>query len=258
MNDNNAVINLDNFNMEKAVDDKDAMRRYSRGVRVADVLKTSISEWMHTHALKFNDPSLPELAAQNFKTWASEMVRYITSPEAGSDRLEDTKVTLDKSDAFAQAFKKFYEAMRYGGDLKADDMQTGSKCAAFVKKMKAKEDQEKKEAAIKDTIAALKSMGRAEEAATMERQLIAIQGGTVDTVPSPLDNPLVDPGEDEDIKKINILLKSLITDVYELNKVHGFNLINEILTRAQSSLRAQIDAAKSQAAAAAARLASGM
>jgi hypothetical protein len=142
------------------------------------VAASGIGGWVHSLAVKFNDPQSPAIAALRFENYMNaEIHTFLESSDAKDIKgLKQSDIVLTGNGALANAFKKIKNAMMYGGDLCADEgdnaCPTISKCAQYAKKQKAIKDKaDTAEAARKDIHAKLVSQGLEPGSDEFEKQL---------------------------------------------------------------------------------------
>jgi len=99
-----------------------------------------LSGWLHDVAKRFNDPINGILAADKFKGWAEATVLDLRLRALKDNLLEwvpdDNLFSLKGTGAFANAFKRIDQAMRFGADL-VNSETTVSLCQKYVTKYNA-------------------------------------------------------------------------------------------------------------------------
>lgn len=135
------------FNSESVrSDDKQGMILYSRAVRAMREAKSGIAGWVHSIAVRYNNPQSPMLAATQFTNKMEELVEFITSEAAGENQLELKDCKLTGGNPLSAAFRKVRAAMELGADLTQED--TCSKCDKFAREMTEKKKEAERMAAV--------------------------------------------------------------------------------------------------------------
>lgn len=133
-------------------DDKEGIKLYSRAVRIMREAQSGIAGWVHSIAMRYNNPESPAIAAARFTAKMEELIAFITSDQAGEYQLEGRDCKLTGTSPLAAAYRKIHGAMEYGADL--DEQDTSSKCAKFMKKALEEEKEAKRLAAIAEEMKA--------------------------------------------------------------------------------------------------------
>jgi hypothetical protein len=147
------------FNYAGASNDREGMIIAARSERLRGSMSSNDAAWVHSIAVRYNNPIQPITAAREFTATMQELAEYVVSVEAGADRwTKDNGFRADFSltgnTVIANAYKRILGAMKLGGDLVCNDSKKGDignhlknvgLCAAFVAKQNkldatAKED----------------------------------------------------------------------------------------------------------------------
>ena len=155
MKDKDKVIDM--FDMTKAKDDHEAMCIFSRLTTITKAGTQSVSVWMHNKAVNFSlsnpDASKGErvAAAAKYKLFIEDLVSWITSDAAGSDKMSEKDIKLTGNSSFANAFKVLSRTIELGADLRLADFGTVSKCKKWnVAETKRLEEQENQRALVEE------------------------------------------------------------------------------------------------------------
>lgn len=149
------------FDFSAVKSDEDGMRLASRFDRATAAVVEDLTCWIHSIAVRYNDPKKPMLAAKAFEEYMMTLQQYITSEEAGEDRWiksngHSSDFSLTGNSNVANAYKRTYNAIKLGGDLVGldskfdygNELTTASRCMKFATKRNAqiKKDGEEKQA----------------------------------------------------------------------------------------------------------------
>lgn len=130
--------------------DREGILLYSRAVRTINAAKSGTAGWVHSVAVKFNDPKSPALAALRFQNHMQELVDFITSDAAGSAKLDANDCKLTGGNPLATAFRRIHGAMEAGACLLEYD--TSSKCAKFAREAAEKAKEERRMEAVRQEL----------------------------------------------------------------------------------------------------------
>lgn len=204
-------------------DDKEGILLYSRAVRTINAAKSGTAGWVHSVAMKFNNPSSPSLAALKFHNHMQSLVDFITSDAAGAAKLDPRDCKLTGSSPLATAFKRIHAAMEAGADLTEQD--TSSKCAKFAQEAANRAKEEQRMQAIREELEA-----QGIDPTSMEG-LALIQGK--ESHPS---MPEGEEKEQDEFDKLGEKFAEQLRDLAQFNHSQAIDMANAAISRIESAV----------------------
>lgn len=137
-------------------EDIDFLRTYLNFTNEQKNAEVAVSVRVFDMALKHNDPARGRIAATAFKKYVATLVAQLKA-EADFDikvfglSNDATETQITGNGAFAIAFKRVYNAMWYGGDLKV--LGTVSACQKFAREEGKKEEEKRTKDQLYEQIA---------------------------------------------------------------------------------------------------------
>jgi len=140
------ILQIKGFHFDDpAIPDEKKMGMVAAFNRVVEAASEGAGSWLHDLAKEFNDPKHGPLAAQKFENKIEGLINKViqNQKELAGFLLTDADVKtlkLTGNGLVAAPFRKIFNAMKYGGDLRKLD--TVSKCSKFATEQKKKLDDE--------------------------------------------------------------------------------------------------------------------
>ena len=192
------------YDFSSISDDKQGMILASKFDKATAAVVEDLTSWVHSIAVKFNNPKTPMLAARGFEEYMEDLAKFITSEEAGENQwtranghTSDFKLTGNNN--VANAYKRTLSAVKLGGDLVGFDskheggneLTTVSKCMKFVTKRNAELKKIGEQAQAVEELHQLIEEETGHERGTPEHEAI-FQERSMQLVPDSEDKPASD------------------------------------------------------------------
>jgi hypothetical protein len=145
-NQESNILQIKGFHFDDpTIPDEKKMGMVAAFNRVVEAASEGAGSWLHDLAKEFNDPKHGPLAAQKFENKIEGLIQKViqNQKELAGFLMTDADVKtlkLTGNGLVAAPFRKIFNAMKYGGDLRKLD--TVSKCSKFATEQKKKLDDE--------------------------------------------------------------------------------------------------------------------